>query len=184
MSPRPEAFPFLDFGSIIPFAHRGGTSIAPENTIASFEHAVGLGFRYLETDVHRTADGVLVAFHDDNLARIVGDPRRISDVAWEELSEIIFDGHSIPRMADLFERFPDARFNIDPKSDSAVDPLVSAIREHGAIDRVCVGAFSDSRLDAMRARLGPTLCTSPGPRATASALLPGESAQGDKEGTA
>lgn len=172
MSPRPEDFPFLDYGRIIPFAHRGGTSVAPENTLASFEHAINLGFRYLETDVYRTADGVLVAFHDDNLSRIAGDPRPIGDVGWDELSEITFDGHSIPRMSDLFDQFPDALFNIDPKADSAVDPLVATIREYEAVSRVCVGAFSDRRLDRVRSILGPKLCTSPGPRATTSALLP------------
>ncbi len=172
MSPQPNRFAFLDFQSIIPFAHRGGTNVAPENTIASFDHAVSIGYRYLETDVHRSADGELVAFHDDNLSRLAGDPRLISDVGWDELSEIRFSGHSIPLLSDLLERFPEARFNIDPKADSAVDPLVATIRKHDAIDRVCVGAFSDQRIDQVRSKLGPQLCTSPGPRASASALLP------------
>ena len=172
MSPHPDRFPFLGFDSIIPFAHRGGTDIAPENTVASFDHAVSIGYRYLETDVHRTADGVLVAFHDDKLERLAGDPRSISEVAWDELSEISFSGHTIPRLSDLLERFPESRFNIDPKADSAVEPLVATIREFDAIDRVCVGAFSDRRLATVREMLGPKLCTSPGPRATTSALLP------------
>ncbi|MFW2382141.1 MAG: glycerophosphodiester phosphodiesterase family protein, partial [Acidimicrobiales bacterium] len=170
--PRPDRFPFLDFDGIIAFAHRGGTSTAPENTMASFENAVGLGYRYLETDVHRTADGVLVAFHDPSLERIAGDSREISEIEWPELAEIRFDGHSIPRMDALLQRFPEARFNIDPKADSAVEPLVNVIRDHDALDRVCIGAFSDQRIERLRSLLGPELCTSPGPRSTISAILP------------
>jgi glycerophosphoryl diester phosphodiesterase len=170
--PCPEAFPFLDFEGTIAFAHRGGTSTAPENTLASFENAVSLGYRYLETDVHVTADNVLVAFHDHSLERVTGDKRQISAIEWAELIEIKFDGHSVPRMDELLRKFPHARFNIEPKADSAVDPLAKLIQDNDAIDRVCIGAFSDARIARIRELLGPRLCTSPGPRSALSALLP------------
>ena len=56
-------------GSVIAMAHRGG-ALHPEipgaeNTLHAFRHAVALGYHYLETDVHATSDGVLLAFHDD-----------------------------------------------------------------------------------------------------------------------
>ncbi len=142
------------------------------NTLASFENTVSLGYRYLETDVHVTADNVLVAFHDHSLERVTGDKRQISAIEWAELIEIKFDGHSVPRMDELLRKFPHARFNIEPKADSAVDPLAKLIQDNDAIDRVCIGAFSDARIARIRELLGPRLCTSPGPRSALSALLP------------
>ncbi|MFM8792289.1 MAG: glycerophosphodiester phosphodiesterase family protein, partial [Solirubrobacterales bacterium] len=70
--------PFLDHVGPIPFAHRGGASSAPENTLVAFQDAIELGYRHVETDVHATSDGVLLAFHDDDLTRSCGDPRRIA----------------------------------------------------------------------------------------------------------
>lgn len=166
--------PFLDWPGPIAFAHRGGTSAAPENTMPAFEYAVSLGFRYLETDVHLTADGALVAFHDADLARTCGLDRAIADLTVDEITDLRVDGEAaIPLMRDLFARFPDARFNIDCKSDGAVDALVALVREHDAIERVCLGAFSHQRLVRLRRALGPELLTCMSPREVASLRLTG-----------
>ena len=106
----------------IGFAHRGGHDVAPENTMASFEHAESLGFRYLETDAHRTVDGVLVSFHDPDLNRTCGIDANIAEMTAAEVAEARVRGedgteYPIPLMAELFERFPDVRFNIDAKSE-------------------------------------------------------------------
>ena len=156
--------PYLDWPGPIPFAHRGGTSAAPENTMPAFEHAVSLGYRHLETDVHLSADGVLMAFHDSDLSRTCGVDRSIADMTADELAAVRVDGRaSIPTMSELFERFADVRFNIDCKSDAAAGPLAALIRRYEAIDRVCLGAFSHARLTKLRTLLGPELlsCTSP-----------------------
>ncbi len=130
----------------------------------AFEHAVSLGYRYLETDVHVTSDGVLVAFHDADLERITGTPGSLADRSWQELATIdLGDGATIPRLDDLLEAFPDTRFNIDPKVDAAVVPLIDAIERHDAVHRVGVGAFDDARIAALQEHFGPELCTSPGP---------------------
>jgi glycerophosphoryl diester phosphodiesterase len=164
-------WPFLDPAPPYGMAHRGGQGAAPENTLAAFRHAVDLGFRHLETDVHRSADGVLVAFHDDRLDRVAGRPGRISDANWDELAAIdLGGGHRIPRLVDLLDAFPDACFNIDPKADDAVDPLIDVIRSRDLIDRVCIGSFSDGRIARVRQALGPRLCTSPGPTGVAKVL--------------
>jgi glycerophosphoryl diester phosphodiesterase len=168
------AHPYLDWPGPIPFAHRGGTSEAPENTMPAFEHAVALGFRYLETDVHLSADGVLMAFHDPDLTRTCGVDGTIADMTADELAAVRVDGRaSIPSMSELFERFPDARFNIDCKSDAAAGPLAALIRHHEAIDRVCIGAFSHARLTKLRTLLGPELLSCTSPQEVASLRLAG-----------
>ncbi len=158
----------------IPFgmAHRGGRGPAPENTEAAFANARSLGYLHLETDVHRSADGVLVAFHDGELGRVGDRSGRIAELTWAELSEIdLGGGHRIPRLVDLLDAFPDARFNIDPKADDAVELLVEAIRSADALDRVCVGSFSEARVARARDALGPGLCTSPGPSGMVKVLI-------------
>ena len=84
--------PYLAYEAPIGFAHRGGAGAHPENTERAFRHAVELGYRYLETDVHATADGVLIAFHDDKLDRVTDRTGRIIDLTWAEVAEARVDG--------------------------------------------------------------------------------------------
>lgn len=160
--------PYLEWPGPIPFAHRGGASDAPENTMEAFEYAVGLGYRYVETDVQVTSDGVLVAFHDDELERTCGRPGRISELPWAEISTARVGGRSpIPLLEDLLGEWPELRVNIDCKTDAAAPALSDALRRTAAIDRVLVGAFSDRRLRRLRGELGPRLATAAGPAAVA-----------------
>jgi glycerophosphoryl diester phosphodiesterase len=156
--------PFLDWDGPLPFAHRGGASDAPENTMQAFEYAVGLGYRYLETDVQVTADGVLVAFHDNDLQRTCGRPGKISELPWSEVSKALVDGKApIPLLDDLLGAWPDVRVNIDCKTAPAIDPLVASLRRTNSLKKVCVAAFSDSRLKRLRKAVGAELCSSLGP---------------------
>jgi glycerophosphoryl diester phosphodiesterase len=161
-------FPFLDHTGPIAFAHRGGAGDWPENTMPAFEAAVALGYRYLETDVHVTADGVLCAFHDDRLDRVTDRSGLIAELPWSEVARARVGGSEpIPLLEDLLGTWPDVRVNIDPKHDSAVAPLAAVLRRVDAVDRVCIGAFSDRRLARLRTLLGPRLCTSLGPAGVA-----------------
>lgn len=170
----PASHPYLDWPATLAFAHRGGASDNPENTMPAFQHAVNLGYTYLETDVHATADGVLVAFHDDDLKRSCGLDATIHELTWDELSTARVDGREpIPTFEELVETFPAARLNIDCKSDSAVDALLAAIRRHDLLDRVCIGSFSDARLTRFRKALGARVLTSFGPAQVASLRLTG-----------
>src|SRR5690606_9218097 len=111
-----------------------------------------------------TADGVLVAFHDDVLDRVTAHRGRIDELTWDEVSDARIDGREpIPLLEDILTTWPDARVNIDPKADTAVEPLLEVLRRTGAIDRVCIGSFSDERIDRVRDALGAELCTGMGP---------------------
>lgn len=157
--------PFLDHPLPIAVAHRGGSLDGIENTMASFSAAVAMGYTYLETDVRVTADGVLVVFHDAGVDRVIGQPGRLRDLTWSQLESLrVARREPVPRLDELLKTWPDVRFIIDPKCDAAVGPLIDVLRAHDAVDRVCVGSFSDARLRRMRAAFGPALCTSMGPQ--------------------
>ena len=156
---RADAYPFFD-ADFLAFAHRGGahypSNLHRENSRHAFTEAVALGYRYLETDVHLTADGVLIAFHDNKLDRVTDATGRIADLPYEVVARARIGGHDpIPTLSELLEAFPDARFNIDAKSDGAVDVLARTIADHDAYERVCVSSFGLRRLHELRRLLGP-----------------------------
>lgn len=150
------------------FAHRGwhiGELAGCENTLAAFRRAVDEGYKYLETDVHVTADGALVAFHDFRLDRVTDSRGRIQDLTWDQVRTALIGGREpIPLMAEVLDSFPDTRFNIDPKTDRAVGPLIELLQTSGAQARVGLGSFSDRRLATLRTALGPSVATSLGPQ--------------------
>jgi glycerophosphoryl diester phosphodiesterase len=162
-------FPYFS-EPFLALAHRGGASFAPnvhrENTVHAFGEAVALGYVHLETDVHATSDGVLLAFHDPVLDRVSDHSGRLEDLSYAEISGVRIGGlDPIPTLTELFEAFPDARFNIDAKSDRSVDLLAEVIERHAAFDRVCVSSFAARRLRRLRTLLdhrSPSAVTAPG----------------------
>jgi glycerophosphoryl diester phosphodiesterase len=166
------AHPYLDGPRPIAFAHQGGASEHPENTLPAFAHAYELGYRYMETDVHASSDGVLFAFHDPDLQRTCGRPGLIREMTAAEVSTARVAGREpIPRLDELLSSWPEAKFNIDCKSDHALPHLLSRLDWGDVFDRVCIGAFSDARLDTVRERYGTKVCTSMGPRDVAKVRL-------------
>ncbi|HET7248178.1 MAG TPA: glycerophosphodiester phosphodiesterase family protein [Streptosporangiaceae bacterium] len=176
---------FLDAPGPLAFAHRGGAAHAPENSWRAFEHAVGLGYRYLETDLQATSDGVLVAFHDKTLTRVCGLDGRVRRLSYAELSAARINGtEPIPMLEDLLTAWPDIRFNLDVKGVSAIAPLPEVLRRTNAWDRVCVVSFSASRLRATRRALGRPVCMAASPLGTAVVRLGGPRGRHDRTGPA
>lgn len=133
--------------------------------MAAFERAVGLGYRYLETDVRATMDGILLAFHDNTLDRVTDRAGRVSALPYANVSRARIGGREpIPLVEEILGAWPHVRLNIDVKEMATIAPLLRVLRRTNAADRVCVASFSERRLAAARALLGPRVCTSFGPR--------------------
>ncbi|MEV7620720.1 glycerophosphodiester phosphodiesterase family protein [Microbacterium sp. NPDC089321] len=128
-------------------AHRGltpandGDSSVWENTAAAFAAAHAAGAEYIETDCQVTADGDVVLFHDETLARLVGDPRPVASVRTRELENLLAEHGGLLTVADALDAFPEVRFNIDVKTPAAAVPLGPALAAHA--HRVLVTSFSD-----------------------------------------
>jgi glycerophosphoryl diester phosphodiesterase len=130
------------------FAHRGFAAdhAAAENTIDAFRAALKLGATHLESDIQVTKDGVPLLFHDDDLLRVAGLPRKINELRIEEVLGLkLIGGGKIPTLREALTALPTARFNLDFKVWGAVVPSVALIRELGAENRVLVSSFSDRR---------------------------------------
>jgi len=154
-----QDWPFLDWPHPIPIAHRGGGAERPENTMAAFSAAVELGYRYLETDVRTTADGMLVAFHDDVLDRATDRRGAVRDLPFDQVRQARVGGEPIPRLEEVLSAWPDARVYIDAKDDESVKHLVAAIGRTGARERVCVGSFCSRRAARLRHLIDGKVCT-------------------------
>ena len=144
-------------------AHRGGQWPGmSENTLEAFTAAYQAGVRWLETDVHASADGILFAAHDADLDRIAARPHRIRDLNAAELDsvELLAGGH-LPRLTALFESLPDAAWNIDVKAAHSIAPMIRIVRSLNAEGRIRLAAFSSSTLRRLREAL-PGVRTSAG----------------------
>ncbi|MEU2584861.1 glycerophosphodiester phosphodiesterase [Streptomyces avermitilis] len=157
--------PYLDHPGPIAFAHRGGAAEGLENTLVQFRRAVAAGYRYIETDVHSTSDGKLVAFHDSTLDRVTDGAGRIADLPWADVRHARVAGSEpVPLFEELLETFPGVRWNVDVKAEPALRPLLDLIERTDAWDRVCIGSFSEARVARAQRLAGPRLATSYGIR--------------------
>ena len=164
--------PFFTPTSPRVFAHRGlvaaGDEHAP-NTFAAFAAAHAEGVEYIESDCHLTADGEVVLFHDDTLASITGDPRRVDQVTAHEMERQLADRGGLVTLEQAFDAFPRMRFNIDVKANDAAGQAGRIIGRYA--ERALVTSFSDARrLTALRAAAPARPATSAG-RATIIRLL-------------
>jgi len=161
----------------VPIAHRGSRVLWPENTDTSFQGAYELGYRHFETDLHLTADRVLVCFHDPTVDRTTNATGLVEHMTLEELQSLDAGyrhgtadgfpyrdlGAKVPTLEWLLTTFPDASVVLDLKSDGLAEPLAATVDELGVHDRLIVGSFSDARLAKFRAITNGRVPTSVGP---------------------
>lgn len=134
-----------------------------ENSLSAFRRAAAEGYRYLETDVRATRDGVVVVQHDATLDRTTDGSGALAELGWAAVRTARIGGREpVCRLADLLEELPDALLNIDVKSDLAVAPVLELLHHTQGWDRVCLASFSEARLQRMRKLAGPRLLTSMG----------------------
>src|SRR5262249_42467255 len=138
------------------FAHRGGSALAPENTIDAFDNGLALGADGLELDVRLSRDDVVVVHHDPTLDRTTRLRGPVAAYAAHDLADA-----GVPRLSDVLERYRDVRIIVEMKvnrSELAV-AVVDAVRRAAAVDRVCLGAFGRPVLRTARG-IEPGIATS------------------------
>lgn len=143
-----------------------------ENSLAAFRLAAAEGYRYLETDVRATRDGMVVVMHDATLDRTTDASGEVEKLDWARVKTARVGGREpVCQLADLLEELPKALLNIDVKADSAVAPVLDVLARARAWHRVCLASFSEARLQWLRRAVGPALLTSMGPTSAAALRL-------------
>lgn len=178
--------PLLSLDRPVVIAHRGGSRLRPENTMAAFEHAVSLGVDAIECDVHLSRDNEVVVIHDDLLDRTTDARGPVSALTARELAHVDAaasftdlegrtafrgTGLGVPRLADVLDRFPDLPVVVEIKGEQteAARRVVDVIRQTASLHRVIIGGFSERVLNAVRAE-EPAIATSASSREARSAL--------------
>ncbi len=148
--------PFFASDSPRVFAHRGGAALAAENTIAAFDNGLALGADGLELDVRLSRDGVVVVHHDARLERTTTLRGAVADRDAGELARA-----GVPALADVLRRYAGVPIIVELKLNTPelAAAVVRAVREAGAVERVCAGSFGLRVLHAVRA-LDPAIATS------------------------
>jgi glycerophosphoryl diester phosphodiesterase len=169
-------------------AHRGlvtpdaAHSGVVENSFAAVAAAHSAGALYVESDCHLTADGTVVLFHDDDLSRVTGDPRKVAAVSVRELERLMTRRGGLITLAQALDAFPTLRFNLDVKATDAASAVGTTVAPFG--DRVLVTSFSDERrraaLLAAAAAGGGVRPATSGGRGTIARVLAAVAARSDR----
>lgn len=160
---RQRTSPFGPLGRPVALAHRGGAGEAVENSVTAFQNAHDLGYRWIETDVRASRDGVAFVFHDERLERTSDATGPIAARTAAELAGIrLGDGNAPMTLTEALSRWPDLRFNVDVKSPDGIGPFLRTIADTDAWHRVCAASFSTRRLRRLRVLAGARLATSMG----------------------
>ena len=167
---------WIPSGRPLVFGHRGGSRLAPENTVAAFDRAIAEGVDGLELDVRLSRDRDVVVCHDARLDRTCDRAGAIAELTAAELARVDAGHHftaddgthpfrgrgvGVPTLRDVLARYPRHPIVVEMKDDSPAmaEAAVGVIREAGALGRVCLGSFSSGVLRQAR-RLAPGTASS------------------------
>jgi len=157
------------------YAHRGYSSVYPENTMSSFKAAIDSGADGIETDIHLSSDGVLVITHDENIKRVSNGEGMVKDMTYEELltydfgswKNKQFKGEKIPKLSELLDLIEgtDIILNIEIKMGFVMYPEIeekalALVTERGMLDRVLFSSFNHYSLAKIK-KLNPTAKVAP-----------------------
>jgi glycerophosphoryl diester phosphodiesterase len=146
-------------------AHRGFSSLAPENTLAAFELAIARGASSIEFDIQLSADSVPVIFHDATLDRITGVSGKVRDKNLSQLQTLDagkwfspeFLGETIPTLKEALNILKNVDkflyFDVKPHcewSDSEVANFVNSLNDAGITQKCIITSFNDRFLEQVR----------------------------------
>ncbi|MGG1676223.1 glycerophosphodiester phosphodiesterase [Neobacillus sp. NRS-1170] len=165
-------------------AHQGGELLAPSNTIAAFTSAATMGVDALETDLHITKDGYLVAIHDPTVDRTTNGHGKVSDMTLEEIQKLDagyqfkdLDGQYsyrgkgvyIPTAEEMFQTFGNMRIEMEIKDDNPPDridkmasKLWALIEKYHMEDKILVASFDQEILNTFEKYAKGRVATSAG----------------------
>lgn len=129
------------------YAHRGASEYLPENTLLAFYTGIFMGANGIETDVRRTADGVLVLFHDKTLERVTGDPRAVEECTLAELMELNVQKNGFCDKIAVFEdflkkfAFRDITFAIELKGEGVEKDTADLLRKYNLVEKAVITSF-------------------------------------------
>lgn len=165
--------PYFDVDTPTVIGHRGTAGTHPENTLEGFAAALEAGAQILESDVHVSRDGVPILLHDPDLGRVTNGAGGAAELDWSEIASLDaghrFDGaedetpadpaafrgrgFAIPSLEQAFERFPNARFNLEVKCHdaAAIQATLDLVARYDRADRTLLAAGEDAIMRDLRA---------------------------------
>lgn len=132
--------------------HRGAAGHAPENTLIALQKGIELGVDFVEFDVQRTNDGMLVLFHDRTLGSLEPRRRRVSDLSWSSLQTVeIGPGQTIPTLRDALNHINGLTgAMIELKEEHIADEVCQVVEEVGFIGPIIYASFWHKELLEIR----------------------------------
>lgn len=125
-------------------AHRGASVYEPENTLSAFRRALDMGADAIEFDVRRSKEGLPVVIHDEDLRRVAGVDRKVSELTLEELKKIkVFGKDFIPTLDEVLAELNNrTTLFIEIKDEGIENKVVESVKKYGVCNNVLVISFN------------------------------------------